>query len=238
MRFTKAAFPGVLITRMVILWWRCLCIVKGGRGLSRDFHDVGCTVQNYPCHRYWTGWMWVPLRPKMAFSSLVANIAVSRSHKRMWCVAGSAEGGGYQLFQNCAAQSQNEVGLDMKLDSRVTWWLQPLPTLLLPTAGELILPVGPCQHSPAASLVVLSQHRSRALNGLQSGKQHVNLGDRGEQATQASCKAEFAKCCLHQGRCNNKLQRFCLEKQTVKHRRWGRRVLCSFTRLLLFVNSG
>lgn len=136
----------------------------------------------YPCHRYWTGWMWVPLRPKMAFSSLVANIAVSRSHKRIWRVAGSAEGRGYQLFQNCAAQSQNEVGLDMKLDSRVTWWLQSLPALPLPTAGELILPVGPCQHSPAASLVVLPQHRGCALNSLQSGKQHVNLGDRGEPA--------------------------------------------------------
>lgn len=131
-------------------------------GLSHDFPDVGCTVQNYPSHRYWTGWMRVPLEPKMAFSSLIANIAVSKSHKRIWRVAGSAEGRGYQLFQNCAAQSENEVGLDMKLDSRVTWWLQPLPALLLPTAGELIFPVGLCQHSPAAGLVVLSQHRSRA----------------------------------------------------------------------------
>lgn len=50
----------------------------------------------------------------MTSSDLVANTVVSKSRRRIQRVAGSAEGRGYQLFQNSAAQSQNEVGLDMK----------------------------------------------------------------------------------------------------------------------------
>lgn len=72
----------------------------------------------------------------------------------------NAEGRGYQLFQNCAAQSQNKVELDVKLDFRVTWWLLSPLALLLPTVGELIFPVELCQLSLAARIVALHLHRS------------------------------------------------------------------------------